>query len=135
MSLARCYSCTDVGYALRAANRALCIQHDDQKMTGAHRCANTQQHQRQFGAFPNHSSISDPIGVMLLIGSPATETLRWVRALPTAGSFPALPCLIHGYPSALITHQTDSPTNKRRDTRMHAHGHAHTRTNQGHEAR
>ena len=74
----------------------------------------TQNHiqQQQCEAIENHSSISAPIRLMLSIESAAPETPRWVRAPPTAGFFPAPPCLIHGDPSALITHQSDSPTNK-----------------------
>lgn len=82
------------------------IQSDAQKMTAAHRCANTKTRR---AAIPSHSTISDPIVATLLIESPATEARRWATALPTAGSFPEPLSLIHGDPSALISHQQDSP--------------------------
>lgn len=75
---------------------------------------------------------------MLLIESLATDALRWLRALPAAGSFPAPPCLIHGHPSALIAHRPGSPGKTHAGTHVYmkyvrTFTNTLTRANQGHE--
>lgn len=131
------------------SQREVHIQPDGNKMTDTHADVQTHSQARTAATVRSHSKSQLHLWshqADALDWKPGhTATPRWLRALPTAGSFPAPPCLIHARPSALIAHRPCSPGNMQilmytystvcAITSARTHTHSLTQTNQGHQAK